>query len=87
MSALLTFDGLGKDWFGVPAVTDLTLPVPEGAALGLIGENGAGKSTLMNMVGGVVRPRAGGCFGAARNTRRGARRMRWRGESRSSTRS
>lgn len=66
MSALLTFEGLGKDWFGVPAVSDLTLPVPEGAALGLIGENGAGKSTLMNMVGGVVAPSRG--------------RMLWRGE-------
>ncbi len=63
---LLSFDGLGKDWFGVPAVSDFTLDVPEGATLGLIGENGAGKSTLMNMVGGVVPPSSGA--------------MRWRGQ-------
>jgi ribose transport system ATP-binding protein len=66
MTALLAFDGLSKDWFGVPAVTGVTLEVEEGSTLGLIGENGAGKSTLMNMVGGVVTPSAG--------------RMTWRGE-------
>ena len=66
MSALLAFEGLGKDWYGVPAVADLTLAVQEGKTLGLIGENGAGKSTLMNMVGGVVQPSRG--------------RMLWRGE-------
>jgi ribose transport system ATP-binding protein len=65
MTALLAFEGLGKDWFGVPAVADLTLALREGETLGLIGENGAGKSTLMNMVGGVVAPSRG--------------RMLWRG--------
>ena len=59
MTALLAFDGLSKDWFGVPAVIGFTLDVEQGETLGLIGENGAGKSTLMNMVGGVVRPSAG----------------------------
>ena len=53
MSALLRFESLSKAWFGVPAVSDLTLEIAEGAALGLIGQNGAGKSTLMNMIGGV----------------------------------
>jgi ribose transport system ATP-binding protein len=66
VSALLGFDGLSKDWFGVPAVSGFTLEVEQGSTLGLIGENGAGKSTLMNMVGGVVTPSAG--------------RMTWRGE-------
>ncbi len=66
MTALLAFDGLSKDWFGVPAVTGFTLEVEQGSTLGLIGENGAGKSTLMNMVGGVVTPSSG--------------RMTWRGE-------
>ncbi|WP_029030717.1 sugar ABC transporter ATP-binding protein [Salinarimonas rosea] len=66
MSALLRFESLSKAWFGVPAVSDLTLEIAEGAALGLIGQNGAGKSTLMNMIGGVVEPTAG--------------RMLWRGE-------
>ncbi len=59
MTALLSFKALSKDWFGVPAVSDLTLEVARGSTLGLIGENGAGKSTLMNMVGGVVTPSDG----------------------------
>ena len=66
MTPLLRFESLGKDWFGVPALRDLTLDVPEGAVLGVIGENGAGKSTLMNMIGGVTPPSQG--------------RMLWRGE-------
>ena len=66
MTALLRLEGLSKAFFGVHAVEDVTLDVPEGAVLGLIGENGAGKSTLMNMIGGVVSPSGG--------------RMVWRGE-------
>lgn len=65
MTPLLRFDGLGKDWFGVPAVSDLSLDIPEGQVVGVIGENGAGKSTLMNMIGGIVPPSRG--------------RMLWRG--------
>jgi ribose transport system ATP-binding protein len=64
--SLLSFENLSKAYFGVPAVSDLTLDVAGGRILGLIGENGAGKSTLMNMVGGVVQPTAG--------------RILWRGE-------
>jgi ribose transport system ATP-binding protein len=66
MTPLLRFEGLGKDWFGVPAVADLWLDIAEGEVLGVIGENGAGKSTLMNMIGGVTPPTHG--------------RMLWRGE-------
>ncbi len=62
MTALLRLEGLSKAFFGVHAVEDVTLDVPEGAVLGLIGENGAGKSTLMNMVGGVVAPSGGQMF-------------------------
>lgn len=65
MTDILSFEGLSKSWFGVPAVSDLTLSVREGSVLGLIGQNGAGKSTLMNMIGGVVTPTSG--------------RMLWRG--------
>ncbi|WP_210529019.1 sugar ABC transporter ATP-binding protein [Rubellimicrobium arenae] len=66
MTPLLRFEGLGKDWFGVPAVRDLSLDIPEGQVIGVIGENGAGKSTLMNMIGGIVPPTHG--------------RMLWRGQ-------
>ncbi len=59
MSVALELRSLSKDYFGVPAVSDLTLDVAEGCVLGLIGENGAGKSTLMNMLGGITAPSAG----------------------------
>jgi ribose transport system ATP-binding protein len=59
MTDILTLRGLTKEWFGVPAVADLTLSVREGTCLGLIGQNGAGKSTLMNMIGGIVPPTRG----------------------------
>ncbi len=59
MTPALSLRGLGRSFFGVPAVEDVTLDVGSGEILGLVGENGAGKSTLMNMIGGVLPPSAG----------------------------
>jgi len=59
MTALLTLQSISKAFFGVYAVRDVTLNVPAGRILGLIGQNGAGKSTLMNLIGGVLAPDAG----------------------------
>jgi ABC-type polysaccharide/polyol phosphate transport system ATPase subunit len=41
------------------AVKDVSLDVPEGQMLGLIGRNGSGKSTLLKIVAGVYKPTAG----------------------------
>lgn len=41
------------------AVRDLSLAVPAGSALGLVGRNGAGKSTLLQMIAGTICPSAG----------------------------
>jgi capsular polysaccharide transport system ATP-binding protein len=38
---------------------DLTLTLPPGAKVGVLGRNGAGKSTLLGMISGTVRPDAG----------------------------
>ena len=60
MSApVLELRGLGKRFFGVPAVSGVDLELGPGEILCLIGENGAGKSTLMNMLGGVLAPDEG----------------------------
>ena len=56
---ILAFDGIGKSFFGVAAVRDVTLRLERGRVLGLVGQNGAGKSTLMNILGGVLAPDAG----------------------------
>lgn len=41
------------------ALRDITLSVPGGTALGVIGQNGAGKSTLLKILTGITRPSAG----------------------------
>jgi ribose transport system ATP-binding protein len=56
---VIAFEGIHKAFFGVPVLEDVSVDVPSGGVLGLIGENGAGKSTLMNILGGVLRPDAG----------------------------
>lgn len=55
----LEIQGISKAFFGVHALRSITLELPKGRALGLIGQNGAGKSTLMNIVGGVTLPDEG----------------------------
>jgi ribose transport system ATP-binding protein len=52
---ILEFQGVAKTFFGVYALRDVSLCLPRGHILGLIGQNGAGKSTLMNIIGGVLR--------------------------------
>lgn len=51
--------GLDKGFFGVPVLKNVSIRVPSGSIVGLVGENGAGKSTLMNVLGGVL-PRDAG---------------------------
>lgn len=38
---------------------DVSLSLPQGTILGLVGENGAGKSTLINLIMGAIRPDSG----------------------------
>ena len=40
-------------------IDDLSLTLPEGRSLALLGRNGAGKSTLLQMVAGTMRPSSG----------------------------
>lgn len=43
----------------VTAIDDVSLSLPKGQLLGLLGRNGAGKSTLLRLIGGVYAPTAG----------------------------
>jgi ABC-type polysaccharide/polyol phosphate transport system ATPase subunit len=51
----------GEGVIGEPfdAVSDVSLEIRAGQALGLIGANGAGKSTILKMLAGVVEPSSG----------------------------
>lgn len=51
--------GVSKRFNGVEAVNDVTLEVPAGECLALVGHNGAGKTTAMKLMLGIVRPTAG----------------------------
>ncbi len=49
---LLTIDNVSKSFGGVKANQDISLNVPQGSIVGLIGPNGSGKTTLFNGVVG-----------------------------------
>lgn len=51
--------GLGRRFGAVHAVRDVSLSVPTGSAMGLLGHNGAGKSTLVHLLTTLVRPTSG----------------------------
>ena len=51
---MLTLDSIHTDIAGTPILRDVSLHVPEGSMVGLIGRNGAGKTTLMRTVMGLV---------------------------------
>ncbi len=55
----LEVKSISKAFSGVPVLRDVSLCIPAGSILGLIGENGAGKSTLMNIIGGNLSPDTG----------------------------
>lgn len=59
MSTMLSAQGLKKSFGAVTAAEDLTLEVPAGQRVSLIGSNGAGKTTFVNMVTGYLKPDAG----------------------------
>src|SRR5215472_9126810 len=42
-----------------PVVSDVSLEVPEGSFVTLLGPSGSGKSTILQMIGGFLQPTAG----------------------------
>ena len=41
------------------ALRDVTMEIPVGSTVGLVGHNGSGKSTLLKVIGGILEPTAG----------------------------
>lgn len=52
MSNMLEVRGVGKRFGGVVANNDISIDVPQGKIIGLIGPNGSGKTTLFNSIVG-----------------------------------
>ena len=55
MSALLELEGVEARYGQVQALRGITLQVPEGAIVAVLGANGAGKTTTLRAVSGTVR--------------------------------
>jgi len=59
MSMLVQISSLTKRYITTTALSDITLDVPEGHIMGLLGPNGSGKTTLMKILAGLVSPTSG----------------------------
>lgn len=59
MSNILEIKDLSVNFGGIKAVDGISMQVPEGKIITLIGANGAGKSTILRSVSGIVKPQHG----------------------------
>jgi heme exporter protein A len=55
----IELSGLARYFGERTALRDLSLTVPEGATLAVLGRNGAGKTTLLRILASLLRPHAG----------------------------
>jgi ABC-type branched-subunit amino acid transport system ATPase component/ABC-type branched-subunit amino acid transport system permease subunit len=56
---LLDVRGLSTRYGAIHALRDVSLQVPKGEIVAVLGANGAGKTTLLHTISGVLRPSAG----------------------------
>jgi branched-chain amino acid transport system ATP-binding protein len=84
MTAILSVRDLEKTFGSIVAARDITLDVPAGQTVGIIGANGAGKTTFINMITGHLAPSKGSIrFGEHDITGRPSREITRLGVSRS----
>ena len=57
--AILTTEGLTKNFGGLRAVDSVSLGFEEGKLTSIIGPNGAGKTTFFNLLTGLIKPDSG----------------------------
>lgn len=56
---MIEIEGLAVDFQGRPILTDLSLHVPRGAFVALVGRSGSGKTTLLKSINRLVTPTRG----------------------------
>lgn len=59
VAAVLSLDGVIKDFPGVRALSSVSLSLYPGQVTALVGENGAGKSTVVKILTGIYQPDGG----------------------------
>src|SRR3954466_14395565 len=62
MAAMIALDAVTKQFAGkrdVTALDTVTLDIPRGEMVSIIGPSGSGKSTLLNLIGGLDRATSG----------------------------
>lgn len=59
MAELLELDGISASYGRIAALSGISLSVPEGGIVALLGANGAGKTTTLNVISGILRPSGG----------------------------
>ena len=59
MTPLLQVEGVEVRYGDLVGVADVSVSVPQGALVALLGSNGAGKTTTLNAIAGLVVPTAG----------------------------
>ena len=52
---MLKLEGVSAAYGSVPAITNVSIEIGEGEAVGLLGANGAGKSTTLRAISGLVK--------------------------------
>lgn len=59
---IMKLENVSKEYFGVPALRNVSFEIKKGEIHGLIGENGAGKSTLIKAISGAIQLTAGDVY-------------------------
>ena len=59
MESILEFKNITKKYGKKTALDDITLSIPRGSIVGLLGPNGSGKTTLLKLATGLLQPTKG----------------------------
>ena len=59
MESILEFKNITKKYGNKTALDDITLSIPRGSIVGLLGPNGSGKTTLLKLATGHLQPTKG----------------------------